>query len=639
MTSTLTTDVAVIDETLVEEAARAAGAGRVFRRVLPGNGRLVLEERHPFLCLYRRPAGRDDPGTPQLLLGQAAFLEASGSEVHKPFLTRLIARLADELVGIFDAFLMLEIWSARAGSLLPLEGVAPPPRFRIVAADRHAPTELIEVLEKALLSAFGDHEGVEITIDYRPAIAPPGQDALLPTTGVEPQSVTCLGLEVAAIYRDPDSDLIRPLVLKAMKQRLGKALKQTFYHFCHTRSVRRPAHYHELGRTEITQDIDKVDRCLADIGEAFDLLLHATPVNTASAWHAFRQRRFDQAPEFHYRAQVVDVGTLKRRLFALPLEIVEDPALYDLLEEKRDEIDRQLSMLGDRDTRRFLHGSQLLFGSPDMPLVALARRLLDDLQPKPAEGGEADWLDARTFAKQAEAELDHYRRQCPDLPAAVEVRDDVPGLVVSKGRLLIGTDATVNKHRMAATLHHEIGTHVLTYVNGLHQPFKQMHGGMAGYEELQEGLAVLAEFLVGGLDAARLRLLAGRVLAVDSMVGGADFIETFRLLRHDRGFAARAAFVMAMRVHRGGGFTKDMVYLRGLDRLLEHLRGGGTLDRLLVGKVALDHQDLLDELSRRGLVKPAVLSPRYLDDPAARRRLGEVERGLRVVDLIEAAPP
>ena len=93
----------------------------------------------------------------------------------------------------------------------------------------------------------------------------------------------------------------------------------------------------------------------------------------------------------------------------------------------------------------------------------------------------------------------------------MEVRDDVPGLVVCKGRLLIGTDATVNKHRMAATLHHEIATHVLTYVNGLHQPFKQMHGGM---------------------------------------VGGADFIETFRLLRHDQGFAARAAFVMAMRIAR-----------------------------------------------------------------------------------------
>ena len=63
-------------------------------------------------------------------------------------------------------------------------------------------------------------------------------------------------------------------------------------------------------------------------------------------------------------------------------------------------------------------------------------------------------------------------------------------------------------------------------------------------------MAVLAEFLVGGLDAARLRLLAGRVLAVDGMVGGAGFIETFRLLRHDQGFAARAAFVMAMRIAR-----------------------------------------------------------------------------------------
>ncbi len=37
--------------------------------------------------------------------------------------------------------------------------------------------------------------------------------------------------------------------------------------------------------------------------------------------------------------------------------------------------------------------------------------------------------------------------------------------------------------------------------------------GLAGYEETQEGLAVLAEFLVGGLSPHRLRQLAVRVVA------------------------------------------------------------------------------------------------------------------------------
>jgi len=43
------------------------------------------------------------------------------------------------------------------------------------------------------------------------------------------------------------------------------------------------------------------------------------------------------------------------------------------------------------------------------------------------------------------------------------------------------------------------------------------------FEALQEGLAVVAEYLVGGLNRSRMRLLAGRVRAVASLVAGADF--------------------------------------------------------------------------------------------------------------------
>ena len=71
-----------------------------------------------------------------------------------------------------------------------------------------------------------------------------------------------------------------------------------------------------------------------------------------------------------------------------------------------------------------------------------------------------------------------------------------------------------------ALLQHEIGTHVLTYYNGKGQPFRQLYAGLSGYEALQEGIAVLSEYLVGGLCGNRLRLLAARVVAVRAMLDG-----------------------------------------------------------------------------------------------------------------------
>ncbi len=59
---------------------------------------------------------------------------------------------------------------------------------------------------------------------------------------------------------------------------------------------------------------------------------------------------------------------------------------------------------------------------------------------------------------------------------------------------------------------HEVGTHILTYCNGLRQPIRQLRVGLAQNDQLQEGLAVFSEYLVGGLNNDRLRLIAARVI-------------------------------------------------------------------------------------------------------------------------------
>ena len=74
---------------------------------------------------------------------------------------------------------------------------------------------------------------------------------------------------------------------------------------------------------------------------------------------------------------------------------------------------------------------------------------------------------------------------------------------------------------------------------------------------------MFAEWAVGGLTLTRMRTIAARVIAVDAMQRGADFMETYRLLREDLDFSIAGAFGLATRVHRSGGFAKDAIYLEG----------------------------------------------------------------------------
>jgi uncharacterized protein (TIGR02421 family) len=161
-----------------------------------------------------------------------------------------------------------------------------------------------------------------------------------------------------------------------------------------------------------------------------------------------------------------------------------------------------------------------------------------------------------------------------------------------------------------------------------------MYTGLAGYEDLQEGVAVLAEYFVGGLTSSRLRLLAARVVAVRALLDGADFVETFRRLRDEFAFSPVAAYNIAMRVFRGGGLTKDAVYLRGLIQLLKHLGEGGEVEPLFCGKVSLASLEMVHELQWREIVQHPRIYPRYLDSDAAQEKLKLLRGGLSISELM-----
>ncbi len=597
------------------------------RRKLPGWGRLHIDRRLPFVCVYRRPPGRADPGTKSLLLGEASYLLASGEPDQHGRLTVLVKEIARVQRAAFDAFLILEIWAE--------ETSAEPPAFRIVAPVRDAPLMLLESMENSLLGVRINETELRVTVDYRQQCAPPGLPPLHCPDDAGEVECLLLGLGVPPLYRDASTGTLFPFELEQFRQKLGRALKKTFYTFSHQYTRHRPVHYHELGRHAMTPVVQEADIALAEISRDFDILLHVTPVNVAAAWSEFSKGRFARSPEFHYRPRPLQPARLKRRLYEIPLERIEDPTLATLFAAKREELDRQITLISDRGTRRFLYGSQQIYGEVDEQLLHQARQLLQQLPPRQARQEDEPVLDAAAFAVHARRELERYRQQNPDFSARLEVREDISGLMVSRGNLLIGVDARVPEGRVAAALAHEVGTHVLTWHNGGHQPFRQLQVGLAGYEALQEGLAVLSEYLVGGLDSNRLRLLACRVVAVHYLSGGADFVETFRELKESYGFAEYTAFLVTMRVFRGGGFTKDAIYLRGLLELLDYLGNDGEIELLLLGKIAMDHLPLVRELQWRRVLESALLRPHYLEMDGAKERLARLRRQPSLLALTE----
>lgn len=376
------------------------------------------------------------------------------------------------------------------------------------------------------------------------------------------------------------------------------------------------------------EEIDlAIDRQLSEICGLLPMLHLLTPTNVPETRGAFLAGEVDE-PEFKYRS-LPDLDAIGTELAGINPEEAVDPILTHMIRGMHRELQRRLELLRNRNTDRFLLTAIETFGSVDQPLLDLAFEILAKVPPGPPA---PDHLSAVAVAERADRELDHYRARFPELTAQVHVTVTAPGVLVENGDLFIGADTTVAMTRVEQLIQHEIGVHVLTHVNGTAQPIRMLAVGLAGYEETQEALGVLAEHLSGGLGPGRLRVLALRVLAARAVSDGIGFRETSELLR-EQGAGRHLAFMTTMRAHRSGGMTKDALYLGGLPRLLAHLSEGGRLDSLLVGKISLSDEPLVADLLDRGVLIEPPLTPRFLESESAVERLDLIREGVSVIEL------
>lgn len=359
----------------------------------------------------------------------------------------------------------------------------------------------------------------------------------------------------------------------------------------------------------LPDELKNFDSSLHALVSNIDILDAVSPLNYRDEKQAFFEGRYSKVPSFIYKKSGIDAFGLKRSLFNLPVESIKDDDLkliyLDIIDSYIDKID-QFKSIGSGD---FLYDSLRYYGEPSEKDIRNAHFVLHLPETSTPEELEptlnASDIESLLSGFASERGYEHVLK-----------KDDamIANALVSGTTIKINNSAKISQTEAMALAHHEVGVHLVTTLNGRSQPLKLLSIGCPLNTMTQEGMAILAEYLAGCLTIKRLKVLALRVLAVDSMLKEKNFRTTFLMLKEQYHSSDEQAFTITARVFRGGGFTKDFLYLQGFHQMLNAYESEPNFNYLLAGKTSIDYLPKITNLIDRGLLlAPKFISPAFIE--------------------------
>ncbi|MGB3587841.1 MAG: tyrosine/phenylalanine carboxypeptidase domain-containing protein [Tunicatimonas sp.] len=567
----------------------------------------------PLLIIFHQPEARLELNS--LVRGESSYLIVP----DKPDALVPVQGLLEEIIklraGQYGSFLLLDIhFDATTRSDLKISYYHQKSRTTVATLVEELTS--LKVLNNALTITENQHASPQGSIDKL----------------LDQHGGIWVQVSLPRMFAHPEQGESYPVLLRNFRDYFSNALRQALYTFLRVQTNYEITNPRTLGRTTVDDAFWQADQRLYELESSFRFLMLVSATNLRSAWEEFQAGDYKKAPTFYYPILPIDPEERKQALYSIDIDAVHDPALAFILRDKRKELDIQLDMLNERGSENFLYSSIRLYKTIDEELLQLAQLLLEEI---PVQKVDAGTHSAEQFAKRVEKEFAYYREQDPKFNTKVHLGGTIPGLMVSHGELYIPNSIMLRQSRVEALIQHEVGTHVLTYYNGSQQPIRLMRLGLADYDELQEGLAVLTEYIIGGLDPLRMRLLAARVVVAYERMRHTSFCDAFALLTEQYGFRARTAFGTVARIYQAGGFTKDLIYLRGFIRVWQHLQQGNSLEPLLMGKIAAKHIGTIQALRERGILQPPAIKPRYWFDNDAQQQLSEFRNTTEITDIVK----
>ena len=360
----------------------------------------------------------------------------------------------------------------------------------------------------------------------------------------------------------------------------------------------------------VEQVYREFDRFLEKEMYSLDLFSDISPVNEEKEKKRFfhrREQKGDFRIDFEYEEVDQDTGEMRKELeeFSERLVNVGESPVKDLYMETVEKLDMKLEMVESIGEESMKQVSREYYGDLEKETLELAEEILS--RPRKEETVSNIRLDYEIVKQEFERTIEEIGIDWKVLITGNgSVRTDQ-----GKRRLIIrdNTDG-YSPERVERLKRHEIGVHALRAENGSEQDYGILRTGAGGYEETEEGIAATVEEMTGYLDPEVLRKYAARVKAVDMMMRGEDFEDTYEMLR-DNGIDGREkAWRIATRAFRGGGFCKDHIYLQGYRKVKEYLEEDGKLEDLFIGKVSLEQAEALKD---EGSIKAPEYSPAEID--------------------------
>ena len=306
-----------------------------------------------------------------------------------------------------------------------------------------------------------------------------------------------------------------------------------------------------------------------------------------------------------------------------------------LIKRQCEEYIKAVQMLSARGTPAFNELSKELYGSPDDvfyvggPRLSQLGVLLFDVLTS---------LDVRL---QSAADIERYTPEQAQnilqsrLNMFLDQHHGRVNVMVSDGMIAdaaAGADSIkLNKQAMFSDRElkylevHEGWVHVGTTLNGAMQPYCSfLSKGSPSCSVIQEGLAIITEVVSFSSYPGRMRKITNRVIAIDKVMQGADFLDIYRYFI-ECGMKEDDSYNQTVRVFRGstptgGPFTKDLSYAKGFVLIYNFIcfaisqNRVDTIPLLFTGKLALDDLPLLIELKEQGLITaPVYLPPQFRD--------------------------
>lgn len=423
-----------------------------------------------------------------------------------------------------------------------------------------------------------------------------------------------LATEIKKVYCNELTGAAYPKIIKSLQEHLKHAIVNNANFFSTDNSNWKHNTAAKLLDTKLDPAIIAIDKGMSKLIRGFELLAYVNPVNNIPEQKRFFAKHYTEIPNFKYSPIRINSYELKQELSKLPLHTISDVSIRHMYEAVVNSYFDKIDLLSTLDTPKFLYNSLRYFGRPSKVDIQNAQYILH-LPSIPGEPKRTPTLGTDQAIQSFKEGLASY-----GFKSKIATSNKVIAKVMvlnAKKTIVFRPDAKFTRGEINALVEHEIGVHMVTTMNAGTQPLRIFKMGLPVNTMTQEGLAVLSEYLSGNMSIKRLKKLAHRVIIVDMMCNGANFKECFEFLHNNYVVDPNEAYAIVTRIFRGGGFTKDHLYLSGFVEILRFWEKGHSLDPLLIGKTSLEFYSTIEEMIDRDLLKkPQFITQSFVNPKA-----------------------